>query len=90
MVHSHTSDYSTRPASLIHYPGGYTRPVQLKAVPLGEGEVDLVGFVRTLKEVGYDGYLSYEICGPVVGGGTEENLDKLCKHALTYMRRLTG
>lgn len=86
MIHSHTSDFSPRPAPFLRPPGGYLRPMQLNATALGEGEVDLKGFVEVLKEVGYDGYLSYEICGAVLGGGGEENLDKYSKMGLKYMR----
>jgi sugar phosphate isomerase/epimerase len=89
MVHSHTSDFSRRPGPVTRVPGGVILPEGWRAVPLGEGVVDLKGFVKKLKEVGYDGYLSYEICGPVRGGGGEENLDKFSKEALKYMRGLT-
>ena len=90
MVHSHTSDFDTRAASFVRVPGGYITPRQLQAVSLGEGEVDLETFVNALKKEGYDGYLSYEICGPVMGGGGEANLDKYSKNALAYMRKLVG
>jgi len=32
----------------------------LKAVPVGEGDVDITGCLRILKDAGYDGYLSLE------------------------------
>ncbi len=90
MVHSHTSDADIRPASFVRIPGGYFVPRQQKAVSLGDGEVDLKTFVNALKKEGYQGYLAYEICGPVTGGGGEENLDKYSKNALSYMRELVG
>ena len=31
-----------------------------KEVPLGEGEVDWIAYVRALKEIGYDGFLTIE------------------------------
>jgi sugar phosphate isomerase/epimerase len=59
-----------------------------RSVPVGEGEVDYKTFVRALMEIGYDGFLTYEICGPIPDGGAEENLDKAAKKTLNYMRNL--
>ena len=52
--------------------------------------VVVVRFVAALKDIGYHGYLSYEICGPVLGGGKEENLDRYARKAAAYMRELVG
>ena len=88
IVHSHTSDHTVRPGPLMRVPGGVLRPLDFRAVPLGEGQVDLRTFVSALKGVGYQGYLAYEVCGPVVGGGGEKNLDRCAIKAVEYMRGL--
>ena len=59
------------------------------AVPLGTEVVDYKTFISALKEIGYDGYLSYEMCSQLEGGSSEENLDRLATRALEYTRRLT-
>jgi sugar phosphate isomerase/epimerase len=62
----------------------------VRAVPLGEGFVDLPGFFAGLKEGGFKGYVSYEMCSPVRGGGSEENLDRTARESLETIRRLTA
>ena len=62
----------------------------MKAVPLGEGFLDLDGFFRGLKEGGFRGYVAYEICSPIRGGGSEANLDAAAKHALQKIRGWAG
>ncbi len=60
----------------------------VRAVPLGQGFVDLPGFFAGLKEGGFKGYVSYEMCSPVRGGGSEENLDRTARESLETIRRL--
>lgn len=60
------------------------------AVPLGEGFVDLESFFAGLKEGGFSGYVAYEMCSPLRGGGSEENLDAAARAALDKMRALIG
>lgn len=62
----------------------------VRAVPLGDGFLDLQGFLAGLTEAGFDGYVAYEICSPVRGGGSEENLDRKAILALDKIRKLTG
>ena len=59
-------------------------------VPIGEGEVDYKTFIRALLEVGYEGWLGYEICGPISGGGSEENLDRRARKSLENMKVLVA
>ena len=54
-------------------------PEMLRSVPLGEGFVNYPAFFKGLKEGGFDGYVAYEVCSPLRGGGNEENLDKTVK-----------
>jgi sugar phosphate isomerase/epimerase len=60
----------------------------VRAVPLGEGFLDLEGFFTGLREGGFDGYVAYEMCSPVRGGGSEENLDRTARASLDVMRQL--
>jgi len=57
-------------------------------VPMGEGFIDYRGFFRALKETGYTGYVAYEMCSPLRGGGAEPNLDRCAKRFLDYMREV--
>ena len=59
----------------------------LRAVPMGEGIIDYKTFFNTLKEIGYQGYLVYEMCEVLDGGGSIENLDKTAKLFLEYVNQ---
>lgn len=56
-------------------------PPVARAVPLGDGFLPLEAFFAGLKDGGFDGYVAYEICSPIRGGGSESNLDAACKTA---------
>lgn len=70
----------------------YTRlePPAVRAVPLGEGFIDLPAFFSGLKEGGFAGYVAYEMCSPLRGGGSEANLDAAAKKSLAVIQRLIG
>ncbi|MFO1040515.1 MAG: sugar phosphate isomerase/epimerase family protein [Planctomycetaceae bacterium] len=61
-------------------------PPAVRAVPLGEGFLKLKEFFAGLKDGGFDGYVAYEICSPIRGGGSEENLDAASRSALERIR----
>lgn len=63
-------------------------PPAVRAVPLGDGFIDLPAFFAGLKEGGFDGYVAYEMCSPLRGGGSEENLDRAASRSLDTIRRL--
>jgi sugar phosphate isomerase/epimerase len=63
-------------------------PPMVRAVPLGEGFVDLAAFFAGLKEGGFDGYVAYEMCSPLRGGGSEANLDRAAARSLAVIERL--
>jgi sugar phosphate isomerase/epimerase len=63
-------------------------PAAVRAVPLGEGFVDLPAFFAGLREGGFDGYVAYEMCSPVRGGGSEANLDRTAGVSLRKIRAL--
>jgi len=58
-----------------------------KMVPAGEGYLDYKTFIGALKEIGYQGYISYEMCAPLKGGGSVENLDRNAKAFLNYIKQ---
>ncbi|REK27901.1 MAG: sugar phosphate isomerase/epimerase [Planctomycetota bacterium] len=63
-------------------------PAAVRAVPLGEGFINLEAFFAGLKEGGFDGYVTYEMCSPLRGGGSEENLDHAATRSLERIRTL--
>lgn len=56
------------------------------AVPFGQGEIPFEEFFRGLRDGGFDGVASYEMCSPIRGGGTLKNLDLYARTYLTWMR----
>jgi sugar phosphate isomerase/epimerase len=65
-------------------------PPAVRAVPLGEGFLDLPGFFAGLKEGGFAGYVAYEMCSPLRGGGHISNLDNTALRSLAAIRKLIG
>ena len=84
------ADYITLPRSqyqpkLVNYRD--IEPPWTQAVPMGEGELDYHTFFNSLKESEYKGWVSFEMCSPVRGGGTLENLDHCAATFIEYMRK---
>ena len=87
LVHTTVADYVRRPR-FRYQPAlvNYAREAEVvRAVPMGEGFIDYRSFFQALGEVGYDGYVAYEMCSPLRGGGSEENLDRCARQFLRYM-----
>jgi sugar phosphate isomerase/epimerase len=83
------ADYEKLPRFKYDYlPINYIPLVsQMREVPMGEGFLDYKTFISTLKEIGYQGYIAYEICADLKGGGSVENLDKSTKAFLEYVKQ---
>lgn len=79
--------YAYEPA-LINY--RRLEPPTVRAVPLGEGFIDLDAFFAGLKEGGFQGYVAYEMCSPLRGGGSESNLDAAARTSLQKIQQLIG
>ena len=62
------------------------KPV-MRAVPMGEGIIDYETYINTLKEIGYQGYIVYEMCEVLDGGGSIENLDRTAKKFIDYVKK---
>ena len=54
---------------------------------MGRGFIDYETFFDTLGEIGYHGYIAYEMCEVLEGGGDIENLDRTAKKFLEYMKK---
>ena len=89
IVHTTAADYVRLPR--YHYDISLTNYTQqaavMRAVPIGKGIIDYETFFNTLKEIGYQGYIAYEMCAVLDGGGDIENLDKTAKQFLEYMKK---
>jgi sugar phosphate isomerase/epimerase len=64
-------------------------PPAVRAVPLSEGFIDLEAFFAGLREGGFNGYVAYEMCSPLRGGGSEANLDHAARKSLEVIRKLS-
>ena len=62
------------------------QPDLVRAVKFGEGFIDFPAFFRGLIDGGFDGIANFEMCSPIRGGGTLENLDAYSAHYVTWMR----
>ena len=65
-------------------------PPALRAVPLGRGFSRFAGLLRGLRAGGFTGYVAYEMCSPLRGGGSEANLDTAAVKSLEHIKRLIG
>ncbi len=89
IVHTTTADYKELPRFKYELnQTNYTKlQSQMRAVPIGEGFLDYKTFINTLKEIGYQGYIAYEMCEVLEGGGSIENLDRTAKKFLEYVKQ---
>ncbi|HPA20107.1 MAG TPA: sugar phosphate isomerase/epimerase family protein [Verrucomicrobiae bacterium] len=79
----HAPRYRYRPA-LVNYER--QSPDWVRAVPFGSGFIDYAAFFKGLRDGGFDGVATYEMCSPLRGGGSLENLDACATKYLTWMR----
>lgn len=60
-------------------------PALVRAVPFGDGFIDYGAFFQGLVDGGFRGLATYEMCSPLRGGGSIENLDRCAKRYLAWM-----
>lgn len=72
-----------RPELVNYAPAG---PDLVRAVPFGTGFIDYPAFFRGLRDGGFDGLATFEMCSPVRGGGGVENLDRCARAYIAWMR----
>ena len=75
--------YRYRPELVNYEPVG---PDLVRAVPFGTGFIDYAAFFGGLRAGGFDGPATYEMCSPIRGGGSLQNLDQ---YASTYVSWMT-
>jgi len=76
--------YRYRP-ELVNYES--ESPELVRAVPFGTGFIDYTAFFKGLRDGGFDGLATYEMCSPIRGGGTLDNLDSYARTYLQWMRK---
>jgi len=90
IVHTTVADYVRRPRFRYHHPSYgnvYERVLDgVRAVAPGEGFIDHQRFFETLREVGYNGTVAFEMCSPIRGGGSISNLDNYARKFLEFIR----
>jgi sugar phosphate isomerase/epimerase len=75
--------YRHRP-ELVNYE---RQPVDwVRAVPFGTGFIDYPAFFKGLRDGGFDGTAVFEMCSPLRGGGSRQNLDACAATYLTWMQ----
>jgi sugar phosphate isomerase/epimerase len=89
-VHTTAANYQLRPRyryapALVNYER-LTPATQ--AVPMDEGFIDYPAFFSALDQAGFAGTVAYEMCSPLAGGGSMQNLDRCARKFLDYMRAL--
>jgi len=89
IVHTTAADYVPLPQYHLEHDltNFLPRDTLVRAVPIGQGVVDYQTFFNALKEIGYQGYIAYEMCEVLEGGGKVENLDKTARKFLEYMKK---
>jgi sugar phosphate isomerase/epimerase len=88
IVHTTAAQYVRQPR--FHYEHTFTNFIEdetlIRAVPMDRGIIDYKTFINALKEIGYQGYIAYEMCEVLDGGGDIENLDRTAKNFLDYVK----
>jgi sugar phosphate isomerase/epimerase len=89
-VYTTTANYELRPRYRYHPAQvNYEKLLPaLQAVPIDEGFIDYRSFLRSLGEGGFSGPVAYEMCSPLRGGGSLDNLDAYARRFLEFMRSL--
>jgi len=75
--------YRYRPELVNYEPAG---PDLVRAVPFGTGFIDYRAFFRGLADGGFGGVAVYEMCSPIRGGGSLDNLDRYAHAYLNWFR----
>jgi sugar phosphate isomerase/epimerase len=72
-----------RPEAVNYEP---VQPDLVRAVPFGTGFIDYKAFFAGLRAGGFDGLATYEMCSPIRGGGSLDNLDRYARTYVRWMR----
>lgn len=89
IVNTIAADYVKMPR--YHYENHLTNYVEdipvMRATAMGQGIIDYDTFFGALKEIGYQGYLVYEMCEVLEGGGSVANLDDTARKFLRFVEK---
>lgn len=89
VVHTTVADYAIRPRFRYHAPafGNVFERIldDVRAVPPGEGFIDHPKFFNALRDQGFNGTVAFEMCSPLQGGGSMENLDRYARKFLDFL-----
>lgn len=91
-AHTTVANYQRRPRyrynpSLVNYDA---QTPYVQAVPIDEGFIDYSGFLSALIRGGFSGSVAYEMCSPLQGGGSMENLDSYATRFLEFIDGFRG
>ena len=91
-AHTTIAIYQTRPRyrynpAIVNY-DELTPYVQ--AVPIDEGFIDYGAFLQAMRANGFRGSVAYEMCSPLLGGGSIENLDRYARRFVEFMNTFRG
>jgi len=86
-AHTTIAAYQKRPR--YHYDAAVVNYSALapyvQAVPIDEGFIDYRKFLGALAAGGFRGSVAYEMCSPLLGGGSIENLDRYAARFLEFI-----
>jgi sugar phosphate isomerase/epimerase len=63
-----------------------SQPDAVRAVPFGDGFIDYKAFFSGLRDGGFNGIATYEMCSPLRGGGSLANLDACAARYVAWMK----
>ena len=91
-VHTTIANYQRRPryrydSAVVNYTA-LTPYVQ--AVPIDEGFIDYRRFLADMRSAGFNGSVAYEMCSPLEGGASLDNLDRYARRFLEFLREFRG
>jgi sugar phosphate isomerase/epimerase len=91
-THTTIANYQRRPryrydASVVNYTA---LTPYAQAVPIDEGFIDYRSFLSAMRDGGFRGSVAYEMCSPLAGGATIENLDRYARRFLEFLREFRG
>jgi sugar phosphate isomerase/epimerase len=91
-VHTTVANYQRRPRykynpALVNYD---EQTPYVQAVPIDEGFIDYRSFLDHMHAHGFAGGVAYEMCSPLLGGGSIENLDRYARRFVEFIREIRG
>jgi len=89
-AHTTIANYQRRPRYKYDPAAVNYQPLTpyVQAVPIEEGFIDYRGFLNALCDSGFRGSVAYEMCSPLQGGGSMENLDRCARLFLEFIGRV--